>query len=553
MERGLDANQQPVYGFLHQTFGEYLAALHLAQEMLSGTFQLTDYIHRSMWHESLLLMVGHLSLYSQTHANMLIRHILDFPAPYEETLQRNLLLVADCLADDIQINPQLRDEVLVKLAGLLKHDAPQVQDATLDRYQSLAVTRHREPAAAALQKLLDSYEDLDKIPAETRLNLAIALIHLDDIGTARPVLWPLENKKYGVINQEKVRRLRFEYWPEQAMDYLLSLSTSKDYNFFISVGTDLASSTLGPVDADLAHRVLSEAGFHNLLEALLNRAKTETERASLRWLAVLATEAPPPEVLLNLITPDTPANIRRLAATRLLDTPQRSVAITVLQVLTAQEPEEAAAAAQALVAIGEIAHLDWQLLRDTALLANNDQAPDAIATLWQVGDEAIALPAALHLLATCLPPQYENRDYRLWSVVNALVKHEQSGVGLVTARWLALRPGYRFRREASELLLEAGQVKEAIALLRFLAYECHDETSQRACQRLLILKEADAVTPLLVRVARRADPNRCYHACLALALAGHASPNGDTPIQERSELKLAIGTGMVQAYQTALH
>lgn len=36
LERGLDANHQPVYGFLHQTFGEYLAALRLAEEMQGG-------------------------------------------------------------------------------------------------------------------------------------------------------------------------------------------------------------------------------------------------------------------------------------------------------------------------------------------------------------------------------------------------------------------------------------------------------------------------------------------------------------------------------------
>ena len=552
LERGLDANNQPVYGFLHQTFGEYLAALHLADEILSDAFVLEKYIHRSVWREPMLLLAGHLSLVSQTHVSNLLRDILDFPAGYEAMLQRNLLLAADCLADDVQIKPDLRWEILEKLAELLRHEAPQVQEAALHRYQRLAATRNREAALTALKQVysLDQADQLAKISAETRLNLATALVYLNEPATAQPLLWPLEDQKYRTINQIRVRRLRFTGWPDQAADYLLRLQADNDYNFELRVGPDLAHSTLGPVDAETARRVLGEAGLAQVIEKLLDRIKDKTKQARLRWLAILTFETPSIEALLDLTTSETPAQIRCLAATRLLDSNQRSAAIGVLQELVENEPDQAHIAARALLETAEAAHLGWQLLRDIALLADHENASQAIAILLKAGDLAIAVPAALHLLATSRPHGFYEVRFRL--VVESLVEHNYTKVGLAAARWLALRPGHDFRLQACEILLEAGQVKEAIPLLQFLAYECHDEASQRACQRLLMLKEAERVAPLLNLVSDSAEPHLRYQACLALALTNHPASNQSSEAQGRGQLKLAILAERTQAYQTAL-
>lgn len=181
LERGVDANNQPVFGFLHQTFGEYLAALHLAHNIQEDCFKLEDYIHQSIWHEPLLLLLGHLSLYNRPQANSLMRRIINYPALYEETLQRNLLLAADCLGDDIQIEPNLRDEVLEKLAKLIQHPVSQIRDEAIERYQSIAATRHREVAVASLKSCyrFDDSDKLNKLPKSTRFDLAKALISLE--------------------------------------------------------------------------------------------------------------------------------------------------------------------------------------------------------------------------------------------------------------------------------------------------------------------------------------------------------------------------------------
>ena len=538
LERGMDAESRPVYGFLHQTFGEYLAALCLVEEAQSGTFDLGKYIHRSVWHEPLLLMAGHLSIYSKPQANKLVREILDFPAPYEDVLQRNTLLAAACLADDVQVDPHLRDEVLNKLAGLLGHEAPQVQEAALECYERLAVTRHCEAAVSALKRthFLDGGEKLEVAP-ETRLNLATALVHLGERDLARPVLQPLERERYRHTQyQAKARRVRFEGWPEEAAGYLVQLQADRSYSFSVSAGADLASSTLGPVDAGLARRTLGEAGLLDLIEKLAVRMESKSDQAALGWLAVITPESPTVEALVGLTMPDTPAHIRRLAATRLLESEARTTAIAVLSELVQKEPTQAGAAAQALLEAGEEAHLDRELLRDMALMAQDDNALAAIATLLTIGDEAVALPAALHLLATRYPELHTDPE-PLWVVTESLMKNTPTRqVGLAAACWLALRPGYGQRIKACEALLEEEHVKEAIPLLQYLAYECHGDASQRACERLLVLREAELVVPILRHVTRQAGPAAALPGLPGPGAGGSGRPGrGTRPKAQRTE------------------
>jgi hypothetical protein len=279
LERGLDSNNKPVYGFLHQTFGEYLAALHLAHNIQEDSFLLNDYIHNSIWHEPLLLLLGHLSLYSRPQANMLMRQILDYPAHYEETLQRNLLLAADCLGDDIQIEPSLRDEVLEKLAKLVQHPVSQIRNAAIERYQNIAATRYRDAAIAALKKYceFDDREKLNKMSKYARFDLAKALIYLKDHQAAQPIVWQLDEENYG----DSIRRLRFEHWSELAPDYLLQLQSDNEYDFAVNAAKDLANSTIGPVNAQLARRALGEENFITLIKQLSDRFKDDDDNFGL--------------------------------------------------------------------------------------------------------------------------------------------------------------------------------------------------------------------------------------------------------------------------------
>ena len=551
LERGQDANGQPVYGFLHQTFGEYLAALHLAQMLLNGEFVLADYIHRSAWYESLLLMAGHLSLISPNHNNTLLTDILHFPAPYEETLQRNLLLALDCLADDIQVRPGLRDEILTKLAQLLANPTPQLQEAAQTHFRHLAITRHREAAVYTLQQIypLADQPQLNKQTEETRYQLAAALVGLKATALAQPIVWALDNKADS-RNKLRIQRLRFEGWPQEASAYLLQQQASKRATFSVGAGRTLANCILGPVNAAAARRILGESEFLTLLDTLSNRLPAADDQATLRWMAAITPQSPATATLLALTVSTLPANIRRLAATWLLETAAHAQAVIILQQLVMEESSEAGEAAKALLDAGESVQWDWQLLVDLAFSANSDDAPQAIDNLLRAGQPAIGLSAALHLLVTCSCP--DGRDRVMNLVMQSLIQHGYTAVGLAAAHWLALRPGYKHRLDACETLLEAGQVSETVPLLQILAYECHNNASQRVCSHLLKLREVTLITPLLLRMAQQSIPALKYQVSLALALAGdRITPIVDSALPPRDPLKIAVVVNRMQRYEAA--
>ena len=154
--------------------------------MLEGVSSFGDYIHRSMWYEPLLLMAGHLSIVSPTHANALIRDILDHPSPYDDVLQRNTLLAAECLADDVQVKPNLRDEVLEKLATLLMHRHPRCRRCQ----ESLRAPCHESLLRPRIGRPETHHrtqgDGLNRLSFDTTFNLASALVNLGD----RDAAWP---------------------------------------------------------------------------------------------------------------------------------------------------------------------------------------------------------------------------------------------------------------------------------------------------------------------------------------------------------------------------
>lgn len=553
LERGLDANGKPVYGFLHQTFGEYLGGLRLAEEVLDGSFDIQKYIHRGVWHEPLLLAAGHLSLISQNHLHDFLRSILEYTCPFEKELHRNFLLVIDCMTEDVQIEPRLRTELLDRLIALLFHAATQLREAALERIRKLTTTRHQNPLESALKAKLAIHADVDSISAKSRYAIAQALVYLDEPSSAKSYQFPLEHELHReAIRIDKVQTLRIEGWPLDADDYLYDLYADKEKIFYLRAEPDLADFVFGPTNASKIRNILDEKRIMALVDRLILNAHNDEDKAAFEFLAAIIPEPINNNALYHLLTSSTSAQSRCFAAIRLLDSQYQNDAIAKLKEIVSTEPEFAPRAATALMSINQHQELDWGLLRDCAFLGEYKSCTPAIIALFRGGQHHIALPAALHLLALYPANTISRCEARLWPVVESLAANGYAATGLAAAKWLALRPGYSYRLQACDAILQAGKVEDALPLYQYLAYECHDETSHEASRKLLLLKELERIVPLLAGSQQSNVPESRYQACYGLALATHFLQSKNELAKPRWELKVGILEERTAAIEHAL-
>ncbi len=533
LERGLDAEGRPVYGFLHQTFAEYLAALHLSNLFLDGSFKLGKYIHRSAWQEPLLLLAGHLSLFSQMHATRLVRGILDHPCHYEHILHRNVLLAAECLADDIQVAPKVRDEVLRKLAEVLLDGASKPREAATELYRPIGRSRHRVAAVAAVRVVVASWKKPDQLTWKDHgpaLALSTAFVRLEERAGAIRFLKAIERR-----SPDSLFRLQLEGWPDDAESLLLR--RQKERWFSVQAGSDLKSSYLVSISAHELQQLLGSDRFSALIERLHAEGKEEGQNTALHWLRALASEDPPTDSFLELARQEQDPHVRLLAATHLLETERRAVGIEILEDMAAGGYTEAA---EVLLEAGEEDLIAWDVVRDVAFQPHSDNAPQAIRLLLKASKLDVALPAAFRLLfhdsAYAASAPYGHRGYS--PIIEEIRSTKHTHLTHLLASWLALWPGYRHRLEACGFLADSGRIEEAIPLLRILAYECHGETSQKACRRLLMLREVESVIPVLRHHMETSDLDLRYEAALALTLVPHSSkPHIDL---SRARLKVSI-------------
>jgi HEAT repeat protein len=119
LPKGTDADEHNLYGFLHQTFAEYLSAFYLFGLWEEKTLDLRRYCHDPYWREVFLLFAGHLATARRANAGKLIEAVRNLNSScYEAYLHRDVLVACEILCDGVPAGPP--DIIESLLSELLK-------------------------------------------------------------------------------------------------------------------------------------------------------------------------------------------------------------------------------------------------------------------------------------------------------------------------------------------------------------------------------------------------------------------------------------------------
>ncbi len=153
----LEARGPSTFAFVHQTFQEYLAAIHLAIPGSKAVAKIREHAQDPRWHEAIRLAAGYIVIH-QTDFDTLrdvMNALLDDADPLEPYLGTSLRLAAACLSDDIGVQTTESDQVIVKLFACLTGFSFQpLRDAVLTLLPTLRVV----PGESAIDVLCHATE-----------------------------------------------------------------------------------------------------------------------------------------------------------------------------------------------------------------------------------------------------------------------------------------------------------------------------------------------------------------------------------------------------------
>jgi hypothetical protein len=114
-----------VYTFAHLTFQEYLAACRIVQFINDGIKEIWKIISPHLmdphWHEVILLLLGRLSSFDRS-STFILRQILHKGDEYEDVVHRRVFFAGQALADRVEVDDSLSQEIINKLLDIAQRD-----------------------------------------------------------------------------------------------------------------------------------------------------------------------------------------------------------------------------------------------------------------------------------------------------------------------------------------------------------------------------------------------------------------------------------------------
>ncbi|ODS40667.1 hypothetical protein BEH94_00475 [Candidatus Altiarchaeales archaeon WOR_SM1_SCG] len=356
----LDERGRNSFGFMHLTFEEYLAALHLSDGDVSEIFEnIKPNLHNPRYKEIILLTSGCLSEQGQKRASDFIRKIYNAESKYEKILHRDLFLAVQCLGDDININYKMRNEILDKFMGIyFSSNNWRLDELCRNLFSSLKGSGSEDYAVDKLIKKL-SYEN-----SSVRGSAARALGAMKAEKAVDKLIERLSDENRYV--RRKAAEAIGEIKPDKAVDKLIEKLSDEDgtirRNAVWALGKIKAEKAVDKLieklydkDGDVRRNVawaLGEIQTDKAVDKLIE--KLSDKDGGVRWMAGLAIGAIKSEKAVDKLIEklsDEDSSVQRNAAWALGEIKSRKAVDKLIEKLSDEDSSVRGKVARALGAI----------------------------------------------------------------------------------------------------------------------------------------------------------------------------------------------------------
>jgi HEAT repeat protein len=371
----VEARGPNTFGFVHQSFQEYLAALYLARPASKALKKISGFCHDPRWTEVIRLAVGHLSiaLGERETVGKIVHRLLAAADPLEPFLCSCLRLALGCLADQVDLRQAQVDAVLVAAAqGIIQTPYKETRDSLVAALEAV----ESAPGTKAQAKLL---ELISAEGSHTRME-GVRLIGLS------PCLGPdILGRLQAVLERDQDDGVRAH----------AALALWRHGRRTRETTLAIADGLLSP-NARL--RNLPDDAFRSALVKLLEDPDTDVRRRAAMALFNGGQEETALRALVKLLG-DPDAQLRSMVVWMLSDWGQKETALPTLVKLLA-EPD-AWVRYRAADSLGEWGRQQTALPALLKLLADPQawMRYQAAVMLGKWGQKEIALPTLVNLLS----------------------------------------------------------------------------------------------------------------------------------------------------------
>jgi hypothetical protein len=235
LERGWSQDGQPLFGFLHLTIQEYLAALWLFEQWIAFAMPVQHgrvkgakrpqnpiypFLFSPRWQEVILLAAARASDTSQTIATRFLQDVAGYRDRYEPILNRAVLAAGRILGDGLRVERDLAKAVCEGLTGSWFGGWGPTRKATSEVLSKLGKTGYVEFILGPIVARLNDET------SEVRSAAAEALGFLKDPRALEPLLACLSDRGFRV--REAAARALGTLEDPRALELIPALLVNKD-------------------------------------------------------------------------------------------------------------------------------------------------------------------------------------------------------------------------------------------------------------------------------------------------------------------------------------